>query len=168
MKAMWVRRRLDQQGHRGITLIELTISGCIGLLVVSVAINLAGWVGRNTAQIRARSAVASEVKMVVDMIARDLGPAVAAQSGESGGLQIAIEGLPHDGVTSWQAPDQVVEYVLSGRAIIRRTLPDLEGIVIARPVTAFAVTMSPSGIVVTVESAKHGESCSATLHIHLP
>lgn len=162
------RCRRIRRNHRGATTVEMLVAGCVGLFVICLAVDILRWVGHSAGQTRGRDLGARELKMACDMIARDLGPAIAMQRHSSGALWIAQDGAPTDGATYWAAPDRVIEYRLTGNGLVRHDRLTNDSIVVARPIVHFTVVEEASEIVVDLASASFGESSTLTLRLRLP
>lgn len=158
--------------RRGVSVVEMMVAGCVGLLVVSIAVNVLSWVGRGASKARARDQGIRELKMATDHIARDLGLAVAIQQYTDNALRLAIDGAPFDGETFWAAPDRIIEYRLTGEGLVRHDRLAEDSFVVARPIASFTVDEALEGgvetLLVDLVSTRFGETSSATLRLHLP
>ncbi len=156
----------------GASIVEMMIAGMLGLVVLTVGVNLCQWVGRAAAQARARDRGVHELKMATDMIAKDLGMAVAVQAASGDRLRIAIDGPPLDGTTYWAAPDRVISYQLTGDGLVRHDELSDERFVVARPFETFAVeedaTSEVPCVMVDLGIVLLDEQNSTTLRLFLP
>ncbi len=161
-------KRNSRATRRGASIIEMMVVGCIGTLVLGMGLNLLRWVGMGTTKASARAAVVREVKMAADMIARDLGQAVAIDTPSFGVLRLAVDRPPLDGMTYWALPDQIIVYTLDGSGLERHDAVTDTTMVVARPVADFAVTDGEDGLLVNIRSQISGQECQVNLSLELP
>ncbi len=141
--------------RRGFTLVEAAVgTGLFALLSYLICQAWAG-LGRPAADVAARARVASEARLAVAALARDLGGSLANPEGrlgvkelsrvvgrlQPGGTQLWLcldGGTAPNGTADWAAPDTVIIYEVQDRKLVRWDQTAGTTIVVARDVDSLS------------------------------
>jgi len=116
----------------GFTLLELLIVGTVGMIVLSILVEVWRWYGHSTYEQQVSVALCQELKLAAEAIAQDYGPAIASRTTNGADVQIDFDGGGKNGVADWASPDTVVQYsVVDGKLLRTDVFGGSDPVVIA-------------------------------------
>ena len=144
----------------GFTLMELLITAGLSAGLAMATAHFWRYFSYQLKDLNARARVAQELRLAVDGITRDMGPAVGATPVGTDQVMICQDGgdIP-DGLAGWGEPDRLVIYSLVGGQLLREDQSSGVEIVIADGVSTFIVEdVTPSVMRISVTVSRDGIS----------
>jgi prepilin-type N-terminal cleavage/methylation domain-containing protein len=133
----------SRRGQSGFTLLELLVVSILMVGVTAIAADMWRYLSVGLTDLSARSRVAGEMRLAVESLRQDLGPAVGAiPLGDGSVLLICRDGgdAP-DGVADWinPLPDPKIRYYLDSGKLMREDQSTSTVFTVAEGVTEFSV-----------------------------
>jgi len=142
------------RGQSGFTLLELLIAATLSVVLTLITAHFWSYFSRQLTDLNARARVAQELRLAVNSIRRDMGPAVGATAVDTDQMLLCLDGgdVPN-GTAEWGDPDTLVTYALVGGQLVRQDASAGTVVVVADHVADFTaqdVTESLRQMTVTV------------------
>jgi prepilin-type N-terminal cleavage/methylation domain-containing protein len=113
------------RGQSGFTLLELLIAATLSVVLTLITAHFWSYFSRQLTDLNARARVAQELRLAVNSIRRDMGPAVGATAVDTDQMLLCLD------------PDTLVTYALVGGQLVRQDASAGTVVVVADHVAAF-------------------------------
>jgi hypothetical protein len=148
-------------------LLELLIVGTLGTLVMVFITNAWIWYAKSSKSMHVSAELNRELKLAATAIAQDYGPALAARTTDGTQLQFDYDNNS-DGASQWTAPDNVVEYSLTGGKLIRHDDAAGTDVPLASSITAIAAEVVEGHLNVKLTATYRTTTQELTLQLRDP
>ena len=144
-------------------MLELLVVGVLGILVVRLSTDAAGWYVKSVHAIVVSTQLNKQLKLASEAIAQDMGGSLAMRTTTGSDLEFDID--DGDGTAQWNVPDTVVQYTLSNGLLLRHDLNSDEQTVVAREITGLSTTVNGAYLDVHIVTGYRTDQQDITLEL---